>query len=787
MTGYFTVAWYPQLVTELMGHNHMRHRLLLQTGSVVGTLLILILDATTPLGFAHGDLYLLSIILAALSGSRRFLIGITVTSILLTGLGIFISPPGLALQYWGGNRTISIVQMIIIASLCAYIMRRFQHLRHDTEQLAASHDALRQLTPSPDDPLAPFQYPQQFQLFADAIPQIIWTANTDGSIDYVNLALSHYTGKPRVLLASGQQWPSIIHPDDLIKLREQWADAVLRKTVYELECRLRRQDGSWRWHLLQGAPVRDDDGSVIKWCGSAIDIHDIRVYTERFEHVAKATVDAISDWDIQTDQIWWNHGVTNLFGYSREEMMAKPGSWTERLHPDDREQALDTIYSTLNSDRERLHCLYRFLRKDDTIAMVEEHGFVIRDKDGIAIRLIGGMTDITQKRQLEEQLGHAQRLQTVGELTGGVAHDFNNLLTVIQGNAELLAEDPTLGTQQQPLVAMIGDASQRAAELVQRLLAFARKQPLSPQATDVVSLVSDIQPLVRKAVPERISLQLITEPDLPTVIIDPPQLESAVLNLCLNARDAMPGHGKLLLEVSGSELDADYVDQHPEAESGRYVTVAVSDTGTGMSPEIRARAFDPFFTTKPAGKGSGLGLSMVYGFINQSGGHITIYSEPGNGTTVRMYLPASDEPVDVTAQQQGSDSVDLELITGKVLLVEDELLVRQYAEKQFRTLGFDVISASHGSEALATLKQSGHVDLLFTDVMMGDGLNGPELADAARQLQPDLKVLFTSGYTENAMLRQGRLDSGTELLGKPWRRDDLLRKLKAMQNVDPTD
>lgn len=760
-----------------------------QTGSVVSALLILTLDAVTPLGFAHGDLYLLSIILGALSGSRRFLIGITVASIVLIILGIFISPPGLAFQYWSGNRAISIIQMGIVASLCAYIMQRFQRLRQDSEKLAASHEALQQMTPSVDDPLAPFQYPQQFQLFADAIPQIIWTADPDGSIDYVNLALSHYTGKPRTMLASGEQWHAVIHPDDLIKLRAHWSDAVQRKAVYELECRLLRQDGSWRWHLLQGAPVRDEDDTVIKWCGSAIDIHDIRVYTERFEHVAKATVDAISDWDIQTDRIWWNHGVTNLFGYTREEMMTKPGSWTERLHPDDREQALEAIYGTLNSERNRLHCLYRFIRKDNTVATVEEHGFVIRDKEGVAIRLIGGMTDITQKRQLEEQLSHAQRLQTVGELTGGVAHDFNNLLTVIQGNAELLAEDPALDAQQRPLVAMIGDASQRAADLVQRLLAFARKQPLSPQATDVVSLIADIQPLVRKAVPERISLQVITEPDLPTVIIDPPQLESAVLNLCLNARDAMPEHGDLLLEVGSSELNADYVSQHPEAEPGRYVTVAVSDTGTGMSPEVRARAFDPFFTTKPGGRGSGLGLSMVYGFIKQSGGHVTIYSESGNGTTVRMYLPVSLEPAVASREHQGSRSavtIDPELITGRVLLVEDDPLVRQYAERQFQALGFDVISASHGSEALATLEQSGHIDLLFTDVMMGDGMNGPELAAAARKLQPDLRVLFTSGYTENAMLRQGRLDNGTELLGKPWRRDELLQKLKAMQNVDTT-
>ena len=776
----------------------MQHRLLLKIGSALSALLILLLDSATPLGFAHGDLYLLSIILAAFSGSRRFLIGVTLASIMFTVLGIFVSPPGLAFYYWASNRAFSVAEMILVASLCAFIMQRFKRLRRDTEQLQVSHQALQQLTPSPDDPLAPFQYPQQFQLFADAIPQIIWTADTHGRIDYLNLALGHYTGIARTLLTQGEQWHSVVHPDDLIQLRARWMQAMQSQITFELEYRLRRHDGSWRWHLLQGAPVQDESGSIFKWCGSAIDIHDIRVYIERFELVAKATVDAISDWDIQTNQIWWNHGVTHLFGYTREEMMAKPDSWTEHLHPDDKEQALASLYGALYSDRERLHYLYRFVRKDGSIAIVEEHIYIIRDKDGVAIRLIAGMTDITQKQQLEEQLSHAQRLKTVGELTGGVAHDFNNLLTVIQGNTELLAEDLSLDAQQRPLVTMIGDASQRAAELVQRLLAFARKQPLMPQPTDVVTLINNMQPLVRQAVHERINLILETEPDLPTVIIDPPQLESAVLNLCLNARDAMPDQGKLLLKVCSSELGGDYEHHHPGVEPGRYVMVSVSDTGSGMTDEVRARAFDPFFTTKTAGQGSGLGLSMVYGFIKQSGGHVTIDSEPTSGTTVRMYLPVSLETESTDTQHRSQDNKNqdhnhdtrsepaLALTPGTVLLVEDEQLVRQYAEKQFLALGFDVISASHADEALAILRQSEHIDLLFTDVMMGDGMDGPELADAACKLKPDLKVLFTSGYTENAMFRHRRLDAGANLLSKPWRRDDLSSRLIAMQRIEQT-
>lgn len=774
----------------------MPPRRLLQTASVLSALLILVLDTVTPLGFAHGDLYLISILLAALSGSKRFLACVAIASVSFTLIGIGISPPGMELRYWATNRLLSCMEIVVITALCAYIMQRYFNLRADASslradaaQLQADNQELRELTPSADNPLAPFKHRHQFQLFSDAIPQIIWTAESDGSIDYVNLALSRYTGKPRVMLAAGGQWASIIFPADLQKLSQQWSAAVERRTTYELECRLLRHDGSWRWHLVQGAPVRDEDGTVIKWCGSAIDIHDIRVYIERFEHVARATVDAISDWDVENNRIWWNQGVTNLFGYSREEMMQSPQGWTERVHPEDRENALAAIYDTLESDRERMYSRYRFLRKDGSVAIVEEHGFVIRDKEGKAVRLVSGMTDITQKTQLAEQLSHAQRLQTVGELTGGVAHDFNNLLTVIQGNTELMTEQLPADSSLQPLVEMIGEASRRAAELVQRLLAFARKQPLNPRPTDIPTLVQNMEALVRRALPERISIKISADAQLPPALIDPPQLESALLNLCLNARDAIPGHGDLLLEISAVELDQAYCEHNPEAAPGQYVLLTVSDTGGGMTREVRERAFDPFFTTKKHGTGSGLGLSMVYGFIKQSGGHISVYSEPEAGTTIRMYLPVSPDRIvhyPLTPESNAlSPTSAPHCVTGTVLLVEDEEMVRQYAEKQFRELGYDVVSASSGAQALALLRELGTVGLLFTDVIMEGGMNGPELAEAARSLQPDIKVLFTSGYTENAITHQGRLNAGTHLLAKPWRRDDLLRKLRTIDDLRP--
>ncbi|MBU2098466.1 MAG: response regulator, partial [Gammaproteobacteria bacterium] len=509
-------------------------------------------------------------------------------------------------------------------------------------------------------------------------------------------------------------------------------------------------------------------------------------FAERFENVAKATVDAIWDWDIENNTIWWNHGISTLFGYDRDEVMREPAAWSRYVVEEDRERVLKTIVDTVNSDDTFMNLAYRFHRADGSVAHIEEHSFVMRNKEGKAIRMVGGMTDVTAGKLMAEQLSHAQRLQTVGELTGGVAHDFNNLLTVIQGNNELLSEALAQDPRLMPLTSMISQASERAAGLVQRLLAFARKQPLDPHPTDVALLIKNVHPLIRRAVPERIAIKLDVVPDLPDVMIDPSQLESALLNLCLNARDAMSGQGKLLIETNACQLDTDYCDSNPGAEPGDYVVISVTDTGSGMTADVKQRAFDPFFTTKNAGQGSGLGLSMVYGFIKQSGGHIAVDSEPDAGTVIRMYLPvanSNDVTLETNCRVAPTKHAEPARHSLSVLLVEDDELVRRYAEKQFRELGYRVISASNGAEALSLLNTHKPVDLLFTDVMMDGGMNGPELAKAALEIQPALPVLFTSGYSENAISHQGRLQAGIQLLSKPWRRDDLARKLEGLMST----
>ncbi|MDZ7685376.1 MAG: ATP-binding protein [Gammaproteobacteria bacterium] len=392
--------------------------------------------------------------------------------------------------------------------------------------------------------------------------------------------------------------------------------------------------------------------------------------------------------------------------------------------------------------------------------------------DSIAMHL----ARMLQDRKVREELARNQRLQAVGELTGGIAHDFNNLLTVIQGNAEALEElhhdrdDETV-----ELAEMIETAAQRAAELTRRLLAFSRRQALEPRSTDINQLIKEMQGLLKRTLGEHVEAEFAFDTGLWPALIDPAQLETALLNLIVNARDAMAGGGKLTIETRNVELDADYAALRTEVTPGDYVLVAVSDTGGGIAPELLERVFEPFFTTKTEAHGTGLGLSMVHGFVNQSGGHVAVYSEPDEGTTVRLYLPRAE------TEAEPLKKPELDAMPGgdaNVLLVEDDALVRRYTCDQLIILGYQVQTAVDGREAKAMLESSEPIDVLLTDVVMPGGISGHELARLAVALRPGLKVLYMSGYTENAIVHHGRLDPGVALLSKPFRRADLARKMR---------
>jgi PAS domain S-box-containing protein len=392
-----------------------------------------------------------------------------------------------------------------------------------------------------------------------------------------------------------------------------------------------------------------------------------------------------------------------------------------------------------------------------------------------AIGLIS--TDVTDQKQSEAQLAHAQRMEAIGQLTGGIAHDFNNLLTVILGSAELLANRKDDNPDYVTLARLTMEAAEKGAALTQRLLAFGRRQTLEPRSTDVHELISGMDQLLRRTLGAHIDIQHVRGNEVWRATVDPGQLETALINLAVNARDAMPSGGRLTIETANKHLDKDYVVANPDVKPGDYVMIAITDTGTGMPPDVVARAFEPFFTTKEVGKGTGLGLSMVYGFLKQSGGHAKIYSEPGIGTVVRLYLPrALAEDVRPTV---AAAAPNLPAGNEIVLLVEDNPLVRAHTETQLQGLGYRVVSVGDAAEAIAWLKQAIKPDLLLTDVIMPGKMNGLELARHMRTRWPDLNVLYMSGYTHGA-IAGSIVDAppGTHLLSKPFRLRELAERVR---------
>ncbi len=399
----------------------------------------------------------------------------------------------------------------------------------------------------------------------------------------------------------------------------------------------------------------------------------------------------------------------------------------------------------------------------------------VANPEGVIDRIIGSIRDITERVQAEERLRESQRMEAVGQLTGGVAHDFNNLLQVIRGNLDLLQSAVAGNERATQRLKNAVHGAERAAQLTRQLLAFARRQPLAPQVINLSRLVSDMAELLRRTLGESVEVETVVAGGLWNTMADPAQVESALLNLALNARDAMPDGGRLTIEITNAVLDEAYAREARDVAAGQYVLLAVSDTGQGMDEETKARVFEPFFTTKVDGKGTGLGLSMVYGFAKQSNGHIQIYSEVGDGTTVKIYLPRSHHAAQSAAPQLAEAPADA---GGRVILVvEDEEAVRAAAIATLDELGYRCLEASDSESALGLVETHNEIELVFTDVVMPGRIKTRDFAQRMRELRPDVPVLFTSGYTENAIVHHGRLDDGVNLISKPYGQEDLARRL----------
>jgi PAS domain S-box-containing protein len=465
-----------------------------------------------------------------------------------------------------------------------------------------------------------------------------------------------------------------------------------------------------------------------------------------------------------------------MFGWRRDDVVGRPLATTivppsyRARHAEGLAHFLATGEGAILGTRFEIEAQTR----DGQVIKVEIAVTALHRRGGYVFNAF--IRDLTEKIAAESQLRQAQKMDAIGQLTGGVAHDFNNILTVITGTIDILSEGVADRPRLAEVARMIDEAATRGASLTQQLLAFARRQPLQPRAVDVNTLVVETASLLRPTLGEHIEIEAMLEEKTWQAAADPAQLTTALINLAVNARDAMPGGGKLTLETGNVLLDDAYAQANADVRAGAYVMIAVSDSGSGIPTALLDKVFEPFFTTKEVGKGTGLGLSMVYGFVKQSGGHVKVYSEEGHGTTIKIYLPRSDElaqavapPAAAAAPPGGAETI---------LVVEDDALVRDYVVRQLESLGYVPLAAANAAAALALVEAGARFDLLFTDVIMPGGMNGRELAEEIARRRPGTRVLFTSGYTENAIVHHGRLDPGVALLNKPYRKKDLAEKIR---------
>lgn len=473
-----------------------------------------------------------------------------------------------------------------------------------------------------------------------------------------------------------------------------------------------------------------------------------------------------------------NPALVSMLGYESADELLKV-SLTRDLYVDPEERM--RLISTHERNRPVQNVEVRWRRKDGRPLTVRLSGRAITDSQGEIKEFEMIAEDVSERRLLEEQLRHSQKMEAIGRLAGGIAHDFNNLLTVIKGYSELVLEELENADPLRCEVQEVQKAADRAAGLTRQLLAFSRQQVLAPRVLDLNQVIRDMDRLLHRLMGDDIDLTINLDPNLGRAKTDPGQIEQVVMNLAVNARDAMPKGGKLMIETMNAELDEGYVREHAAVNPGAYVMIAVSDTGVGMTEDIRSRIFEPFFTTKEPGKGTGLGLSTVYGIVKQSDGYVWVYSEAGIGTTFKVYLPRIDAPIDIIPNR--TNGLPIHRGTETILLVEDEDGVRALVRQLLTRQGYTVIESRHGGEALLLCERhQGKIDLLLTDVVLQQ-MSGRELAQRLKLVRPEMRVLYISGYTDDAVVQHGVLSTGTAFLQKPFTTDALIRKVRQLLNA----
>jgi PAS domain S-box-containing protein len=645
---------------------------------------------------------------------------------------------------------------------------------------------------------------------ADAAPVLIWETDSTGVVS-VNGHYLDFFGVPNDDVI-GMGWAKFLHPEDVKRYVDVYSAAFQKRQAFSYECRFLRKDGQWRWLRNSGGPVGSD-----RFVGCSFDMTDIQeahrvleVEEELRESEARyrtlfETIDEgfcvveffdgpygpLSDYvHIEANPAYIRHaGISNIVG--------KTGR--EGLTPSEADMWVATFRHVLETGEP-----IRFERElQSTGRYLEVSAFRIGSIDKRRVAIV--FQDISPRKRAEQQLRHlndtlesqvaertvqlalaqdalrqSQKMEAVGQLTGGLAHDFNNLLTGVTGALDLLKIRIAQGRVNDidRYVNIAQGAARRAAALTHRLLAFSRRQTLDPKPTDVVRLVKGMEEMIQRTVGPAIEVDSLSgTAEIWDTLIDAGQLENALLNLCINARDAMPDGGKIMIETANIHVSQDTASAY-DMEPGDYVSICVMDTGTGMKPEIVAKAFEPFFTTKPTGMGTGLGLSMIYGFARQSGGQAQISSEIGKGTAVRLYLPRClDKAEEEGAPAKIADAPRADS-AQTVLVVDDEPSIRMLVKEVLEDLGYSTIEASDGPAALKIMQSNIPIDLLISDVGLPGGLNGRQVADAARVARPDLKVLFITGYAETAALGHVHLDDGMHVMTKPFAMESLAKRIK---------
>jgi two-component system cell cycle sensor histidine kinase/response regulator CckA len=620
------------------------------------------------------------------------------------------------------------------------------------------------------------------------VPGIVWETflehpddtNQDFVSEYVESMLGYTTED---WLSTPGFWLTIMHPDDQERMRIESIEAFEKGEQQRSEFRLIAKEGHDVWVESHSAIIKDGAGKPIGLRGVTIDISErkqaeaaLRAAEEKYRSIFENAVEGIFQATPEGRYVAANPAMARILGYgSVEEFLA------ERICFNPENYVVPGVRETIKQILEDAGLVAGFecevVKKDGTRINTIQNVRAIHDDKGKLLHYEGSIEDVTERKMLETQLRQSQKLEAVGMLAGGIAHDFNNLLTVIGGYSDLTltklrAEDPL-----RRHVTEISKASDRAAVLTRQLLAFSRKQVLQPKVLDLNSIVGEMEKLLRRLIGEDVKFRAVFSPEIGSVKADPGQIEQVIMNLAVNSRDAMPNGGTLTIETGNVVLDEEYARTHVTVPPGHYVLLAVSDSGCGMDSATQARIFEPFFTTKEQGKGTGLGLSTVYGIVKQSGGSIWVYSEPGRGTTFKVYLPRVDEVPTTEVRREIKETIKG---SETILLAEDEEMVRELSNEVLVAYGYKVLEAANGGAALLICERyEGEIDLLLTDVVMPE-MSGPELAQRLKQLRPNMKVLYMSGYTDNAIVHQGVLDEGANFIQKPFAPVSLAEKVHSV-------